>query len=96
MGQNLRDGWSLETSFTTLLFNVASGVGSSVGYPVRNLLILSGQCRQCRVTVFNALDGPKTERFEFRFILTPPVFLHSPKLLLTFAAANGLLQSCKS
>ena len=40
--------------------SVALGVASSVGQPVRNLLILSGQCRQCRVTVFIALDGPES------------------------------------
>ena len=60
MGQNLVTGWCMGTSFTTPPFSAASGVASSVGYLVCKCLILSGQCRQCRVAVFIALDGPKT------------------------------------
>ena len=40
--------------------SVGSGVASSVGYLVCKCLIFSGQCRQCRVAVFIALDGSKT------------------------------------
>jgi hypothetical protein len=36
--------------------SVASGVGSSVGYLVCKCLILSGQCRQCRVTTESIWD----------------------------------------
>jgi hypothetical protein len=36
--------------------SVASGVGSSVGHLVCKCLILSGQCRQCRVTAESIWD----------------------------------------